>query len=337
MRRTLGFIAGAVIGAALLGGCGKTYPVGAVVPTPPPVVPSVTGTYTIPTTASDPMGITSSSSVVWFTEEAAGKIAYLNQQAKITEILLPNTGSEPDGVTIGPDGNVWFTEYATDRIGRYDPTNTTFTEFVIPTASSDPTSIAIGPGDSALWFTESATDRVGMVTLTGSITDFALPGGTSTPLYATSVGNDGGIWFTLNGSDQIGEIVPVTDAISVYDIPTGASQPYGITYGTDHAIWFTEHATGKLGRMTTNGTFTNEVSLTGCSAPGALQQGADGKFYIFCTGASPSVLQYDPTNGKMKSFSLKSGSVPQSAILAFDKKIYFTDSGLNAIEQFTYE
>jgi virginiamycin B lyase len=337
MRRTLGFIAGAVIAAALLGGCGKTYPVGAVAPTPTPVVPSITSTYTIPTSASDPMGIASSASAVWFTEEAADKLAYLNQSAKIAEVLLPNSGSQPDGITFGPDSNIWFTEYGADKIGRYDPSSSTFAEFIIPTASSNPTSIVIGPGDSALWFTESATDKVGTVTLSGSINDFSLPAGTSTPLFATSVGNDGGIWFTLNGSDQIGEIVPVSDAISVYNVPTAASQPYGITYGTDHAIWFTEHATGKLGRLTTNGQFTNEITLTGCPAPGALQQGVDGKFYIFCTGASPSILQYDPQKGTMKTFALKSGSVPQNAIIAFDRKIYFTDSGLNAIEQFTYE
>jgi virginiamycin B lyase len=335
MRRTLGFITGAVIAAILLAGCGKTYPVGAVAPTPPPVVPSVTSTYTIPTGASSPIGITSSSSAVYFTEEAGDRLGVLNQNAKISEVTLPNPGSGPYGITFGPDGNIWFTEYTSNKIGRYDPSTANFAEFIIPTAASQPTSIVIGPGDSALWFTEAATDKIGRVTLSGSISEFTVGG--STPLNATSVGNDGGIWFTLNGSDQIGEIVPVTDAITLYNVPTPASQPFGIAYGTDHAVWFTEMAAGKLGRVTTNNGMFTEVSLTGCAAPGPLQQGSDGNFYIFCTGASPSVLQYDPQNGKMKSFALKSGSIPENAILAFDRKIYFTDSGLNAIEQFTYQ
>ncbi len=336
MRRTLGYITGAVTAAILLAGCGKTYPVGAVAPTPTPVVPSVTSTYTIPTSASDPIGITSSASAIWFTEEAGNKIGFLDQTAKFHEVTLPNPGSEPYGITFGTDGNIWFTEYAGNKIGRYDPATSNFAEFIIPTASSDPTSIVIGPGDSALWFTESATDKVGRVTLSGTINEFTVGG--STPLEATSVGNDGGIWFTLNGSNQIGEIVPITDAITLYNVPTAGSQPYGITYGTDHAIWFTENAAGKLGRVTTNSGTFSEVTLTGCPNPGPIQQGLDGNFYIFCLPpGSPSILQYNPQDGHMRNFSLKSGSAPEAAILAFDRKIYFTDSGLNAIRQFTYE
>lgn len=335
MRRTLVFIAGAVIAAFNLCACGRTYPVGTVAPTPTPVVPSVTSTYTLATSAATPIGITSSSDAVWFTEETGNKIGILDESAKITEYTLPNSGSEPYGITFGPDGNVWFTEFAGNRIGRYDTSTGNFAEFLIPTAASQPTAITIGPGDSAIWFTESASDKLGRVTLSGSISEFTVGG--TTPFRATSVGNDGGIWFTLKGSNQIGEIVPVTDAITLYTIPTAASQPYDITVGSDGAIWFTESATGKLGRVTTNnGSFT-EVALTGCATPQALQQGADGKFYIFCVGSSPSVLQYNPQGGAMKTFALKSGSVPQEAVIAFDRKIYFTDSGLNAIQQFTYQ
>jgi virginiamycin B lyase len=34
---------------------------------------------------------------------------------------LPNPASNPIGITTGPDGNVWFTESATDAIGRLVP------------------------------------------------------------------------------------------------------------------------------------------------------------------------------------------------------------------------
>jgi virginiamycin B lyase len=325
-------ITGAVIAAILLAGCGKTYPVGATVPTPTPAAPSETSSYTVPTSASFPIGITSSSNAIWFTEESGDKIALLDESATFTEFPLPNAGSEPYGITFGPDGNLWFTEYATgaNKIGRYDPSTANFAEFAIPTASALATSIVLG-SDGALWFTESGTNRIGRATLAGSITDYAVAG--TTPLNAAE-GSDGSVWFTLNGSNQIGSITP-GETVTLYTIPTAASQPFDIVPGSDGALWFTERATGKLGRIATNGSIT-ETTLTGCASPGALRQGVDGDFYVFCTSGSPTVLQYNPQTAAMKSFPLKAGSVPPLAIIAFDNKLYFTDSGLNAIGQFTY-
>jgi virginiamycin B lyase len=337
LQRTLGFITGAVVAAVLLAGCGHTYPVGAVAPTPPPIKPSVTSTYSLPTTASQPVGIWSSAgaNAVWFTEESGDKIGDLNESAKITEVQLPNAGEEPYGITFGPDDFVWFTEYAANNIGRYDPTLGNFAEFPIPTGASHPTSIVTG-ADGALWFTESAADKVGRLDpKSGAFTEYAVGG--SVPMNSV-LGPDHSVWFTLNGSSQVGSITD-TGAVNLYNTLTPSAAPYAIVSDSArNALWFTENAAGKLGEIVAGtGSVAQEISLTNCAAPGALQEGADGKFYIFCTGASPSILQYDPYTSKMKNFPLKAGSVPQYGIIAFDNKLYFTDSGLDAIEQFTYE
>jgi streptogramin lyase len=332
---TLRFITGAAAAAILFTGCGKTYPVNYALPTPAPLKPSVTGSYTITTAASQPEGLVSGpDDSIWFAEEDGNNIGALDTAAKITEFPLPNAGSEPYGVTSGPDGNVWFTEYAAiaNKIGRYDPSTGNFAEFAIPTADAEATSIVLG-SDGALWFTEYGTARIGRITLTGTVTDYAVGG--SEPLSAAE-GSDGAVWFTEYGSNQIGRI-STTEQVTLYNVPTAASQPYNIVPGSDGALWFTEHATGKLGRITTNSGTFSEVTLTGCATPGPLRQGVDGNFYIFCLGASPLILQYNPTTTKSKSFPLKSGSVPQLAIVGFDNRIYFTDSGLNEIEQFTYQ
>lgn len=333
MQRTLAFVTGAVIAALLLTGCGKTYPVGATAPTPPPIVPTITSLYTIPTNSALPQGLVSTSNQIWFTEQNGNNIGALSENATFNEIPLPNAGSGPYGIVVGPDGYIWFTEYSGNRIGRYNPFTKTFAEFTIPTSGADPISIVVG-SDGALWFTEYGTARIGRVTLAGSVTDYAVGG--SKPLNAV-LGPDDAVWFTLEGSNQIGTITP-TDVVTLYTVPTASSQPYDIVKGADGALWFTEHATGKLGRITVNNGTFSEVSLTGCAAPGALQLGIDGNFYIFCTGASPAIVQYNPQTTKMKTFALKAGSAPDYATIAiFDNKIYFTDSGLNDIAQFTYE
>jgi streptogramin lyase len=62
----------------------------------------------------------------------------------------------------GPDGNLWFTEYWGNKIGRITPTGT-ITEFPIPTKGAGSVGIALGP-DGNLWFTEFATNKIGRVT-----------------------------------------------------------------------------------------------------------------------------------------------------------------------------
>ena len=70
----------------------------------------------------------------------------------IDEFAVPTAASAPCGITVGPDGNLWFTEGA-NKIGRIT-TAGVITEFPVPTAASGPTGITMGP-DGNLWFTET--------------------------------------------------------------------------------------------------------------------------------------------------------------------------------------
>ena len=82
---------------------------------------------------------------------------------KITEFGLPRSaGADPQGIT-GPDGNLWFTEYSGNKIGRITPTGTV-TEFAIPTPVSYPEGITAGP-DHNLWLTETTGNNIGRITL----------------------------------------------------------------------------------------------------------------------------------------------------------------------------
>ena len=76
--------------------------------------------------------------------------------------MIPTAGSYPHDITAGPDGNLWFTEYSGNKIGRIT-TAGAITEFTIPTAASSPVGITAGP-DGNLWFTEYSGNKIGQVT-----------------------------------------------------------------------------------------------------------------------------------------------------------------------------
>ena len=126
--------------------------------------------------------------------------------AAITEFTVPTVNSQPAGITVGPDGALWFTEENGHKIGRIT-TDGAITEYQIPTIPSSPGEITAGP-DGNLWFTEFGANppKVGRLT-TGNppvCSEWELPLG-SAPDGITA-GPDGAIWFTENGAAKIGRI-----------------------------------------------------------------------------------------------------------------------------------
>src|SRR5262245_37775447 len=88
--------------------------------------------------------------------------------AQVTEFSTPTASSSPHGIAAGPDGNLWFTESSSNKIGRIT-TAGVITEFTIPTADSQSLSIVAGP-DGALWFTEFNTNKIGRISTAGIFT-----------------------------------------------------------------------------------------------------------------------------------------------------------------------
>src|SRR5450432_3836757 len=72
----------------------------------------------------------------------------------VTEFSAGITASaSPDSITAGPDGNLWFTEFNANQIGRITPAGVV-TEFSAGiTAGSGPEFVTGGP-DGNVWFTE---------------------------------------------------------------------------------------------------------------------------------------------------------------------------------------
>jgi virginiamycin B lyase len=91
--------------------------------------------------------------------------------AAVTEFPVPTAVSQPAGITLGPDGAIWFTEENGNKIGRIT-TAGAITEYPVPTNASGSQEIAAGP-DGALWFTEYGANppKIGRVTTTGSFTE----------------------------------------------------------------------------------------------------------------------------------------------------------------------
>jgi streptogramin lyase len=146
-------------------------------------------------------------------------------------------GAKPFAIVTGPDGNLWFTESGTGRIGRITPSGTV-TEFsagITPGAKLG--EIAAGP-DGNLWFTEPNTNGIGRITPNGVVTEFTAGLGTAQP-FGITLGPDNNLWFTDQASNRVGRVTP-QGAVTLYaDRFDPKFLPYGITTGPDGLLWVT--------------------------------------------------------------------------------------------------
>jgi streptogramin lyase len=251
----------------------------------------------------------------------------------ITELPVPQPSSGPTGVTTGPDGNIWFTEYFRNSIGVIDVTTHKIKHFHIATTLARPVQIATGP-DGNLWFTESIGNKIGKITPAGVITDFALNIPKSDPIGIVS-GPGGLLWFTELDANRLASISPTTGAITGYAIPTAHSHPGYITVGSDGALWFTENTANKIGRFFLHG--FNEYVLPAGSKPEGIATGPDGN--VWFTEAGPSMIGRITPQGVITTFNTTSPNAGPARINAGPTSggsaLWFSEPTVNKIAQIT--
>lgn len=236
-----------------------------------------------------------------FATSLSTKITYSSDICGIfTEFPVPTASSQPRGITVGPDGAIWFTEKTAGKLGRIPTTataaNPQITEFTIPTMNSGPDQITTGP-DGGLWFTECYRGQIGRAPASGSpIFEFPLPSSSSSPRGITT-GSDGAMWFTELKGNAIGRI-PSSGKIVLqeFPVPTASSGPTGIASGSDGALWFTEAQASQIGRIPTVGTPITEYPVSpGSSFPRGIVTGPDFRMWFTeCAGQNVGNI---PTSG----------------------------------------
>ncbi|WP_436467376.1 virginiamycin B lyase family protein, partial [Escherichia coli] len=73
--------------------------------------------------------------------------------------VLPQVSESPSGITLGSDGNIWYSSLdSTSTIGKIT-TSGAITEYSAPSASAAIWVIATGP-DGNIWGCEETTDKI---------------------------------------------------------------------------------------------------------------------------------------------------------------------------------
>ena len=263
----------------------------------------------------------------------------------------------PYAIAIGPDSNIWFTEYQGDSIGMMTPMGEVmrfpiapdgiaerltsgpdgalwFTDpkgnrigriaidgkikyVKLPTSECGPTGITTG-ADGLIYFTEHAASRIGRMTTDGSLTEFTLRKKSGPAEIVT--GHDGAVYFIEDQAGRIGRISK-DGAIREFAIPTERPIPSAIASGPDASIYFAELGAGKIGKMKLDGTFDEYLIPRG--KPLGLAAGADGN--LWTTVPREHLIYRMTSGGDFIAYRGTDQTVPAFITASPDRYLYFSE------------
>lgn len=215
-------------------------------------------------------GIASVAGLLWVVDQGGDddgdRIVSVNPASGATaQYPLEDAAANPEAVTLGPDGNVWFTRSGGQpALGRIvpgvTPPGTAPEAIFLPgnDTHANPYGLATGL-DGGGWVTEPKGNAIGRILpdLSPPLRfDLAFPD--SEPLGITASVDGTTMWFTEATGGRIGNLSIVgallgqPGAITEYPVLTPNSRPTGIAAHADGSIWFTEFASpagDRLGRV----------------------------------------------------------------------------------------
>jgi len=202
----------------------------------------------------EPLNLVVDGNDVWFTARQGnfiGRVA--TDTGEIVAFTGLTTASQPSGIDVAPDGSVWFSEMAADKIGHLVVTTTNeykITEYPINRYGVGANAVEVQSGQY-VWFAETATGRLTRLKIAdGSMSIFVNLGAGSYPFDLLYDGGPDYLWVTDFGGDRISQIELTTNKLqNSYDVPPGGGSPRGLTQVGSNHFWFSEYLSGRISRL----------------------------------------------------------------------------------------
>lgn len=129
-------------------------------------------------------------------------------------------GPVPYGLRVGPDGVVWVTELAGNRLIKYDPGTKAMKAYEMPAAHSGPRRLDVD-ADGIVWVPEFSAGKLARFDPEAeSFTEFDFPTPNSLPYCARVNRRTGDVWISQCGNDAVARFDPQRESFVEYRLPT---------------------------------------------------------------------------------------------------------------------
>ena len=190
---------------------------------------------------------------VWVTLpelDAIGVISVTEATSQTVTSYLARTfflapGSQPYDLTFYA-GEVWFTAYVGNVIGRLDPATESIRTYPIPENDSGPTGIAVAT-DGKVWFAQRKANRLSQLDpISGTFQSYLYPRPDGGLEEVVTVQPDS-IWFTAPNVNRVANLDPVKNTfVSVPTLPY--TMPMGLAVEPGDVPWVSVFGGNLVGR-----------------------------------------------------------------------------------------
>ena len=218
---------------------------------------------------------------IWIAVVDTNMILMYNQNSKEFEqfLRLPTSESGPSALLLDDNGNMWFAEALSGKIGVVDSKTFEITEFAPDTPLDEPFALLFDKSGS-LWIAEHIGPGITKFDpILETFDHVKAPNPESLP-FGMAIDKYDNIWFGQHVIDELGVYDPYNDQLIEVSIPTPESFTQFITADDKGDIWFVEQRTKKLG----------VVSIS--SVPGqarAVTDGGSGPSFNYAEIVSPLI------------------------------------------------
>ncbi len=182
---------------------------------------------------------------LWFSMLPSNKLGHWERATdSITYYETPSPRGHPYGLVVDFNDKVWYVEYYTDHVVRFDPTTKQFRRYPIKSSPASLRRLGVDTRN-IVWF--GVYGRVGkegklgrLDPATGQVVERTLPIQFSNP-YDAWPDDFGNIWVSCD--NYLVRFHEATDSFTVYPVPERTDQPK-IMITREGAVWFTPRAAG---------------------------------------------------------------------------------------------
>jgi virginiamycin B lyase len=236
----------------------------------------------------------------------ANRIARLDPASgEVQEFVVPNQGTAGiHSAWPAPDGTVWLTEQASNKLGKWDPTTGKITEYQ---DAYQPGKEGLEAGGSKhtvrvdfkgyVWSSGSPLTRLDPKT--GKFTRFPeVPSA-----YDVNLDKEGNVWFTVYRDSKIGKVDAKTGKLTLWDLPTKGN-PRRLVVDSQGIAWAGEFTAGKIARFDPKTETFKEYQLPGPS-PTPYAMGIDRDDNIWYSSHDMDVVgRLDPKTGEVTEYPI---------------------------------